>query len=551
MGEKIQVRIGGKTLAFPAGTTVGAVLARLAESTTFLPLGAVDRNRLLDPELPLHEDVSLSPVNYGDFAGMTVYRRTAVLILASAVGQAFPGRRLVLGHTMANGFYCDLCLDRALTSADIAKIEKEMSRIVKADIPIGRSLYSKDEALDLFSGPEFADKRILIENFPGEEVWLTACGDAYELYVGPMAPSTGFIRIFNLTPYREGFILRFPPQSDVKRFPTWAKDWAAPVPQKAIKLFRIYRECQDHSRAMGLENAGGLDRAIREGKGGAVIEACEEAHRLEIAELAGTVLRRFPETRFVFLGGPFASAKSTLARRLRDEIVKAGIGVLSLPLDGYRRADRAAGSAGEIADLEGLSSLNLPLLNAQIDALARGEETRPPGFDRGEGDGAAALCLGEKAVVLIEGTQALNDAIAPLLSLRAKFKVYVSALTQISLDDHTHLSTADTRLIRALARGARDRGEDGLVTLRRWPLIRQAENREVYPFQDKASVMFNSALIYEHAVLKSDAEAALRRIGSENPEYLEAERLLSFLSFFLPLPVEEVPEDSLLREFLP
>ncbi len=550
MGDKIQVRIGGKTLLFPAGTTVGAVLAHLAGSTTFPPLGAVDRNRLLDPELPLHQDCSLVAVNYGDFAGMTVYRRTAVLILSAAAAQAFPARRLIVGHTMANGFYCDLCLDRPLASSDIAKIEKEMARIVKADIPLGRSLYSKEEALDLFSGEEFADKRRLIENFPGEEVYLTACGEAYEIYLGPFAPSTGFIRIFNLTPYRDGFILRFPPQSDVRRFPTWAKNWAAPIPQKAIKLFRIYRECQEHSRVIGLENAGDLDRAIREGRGREVIAACEEAHRSGIAELAATVLRRFPETRFIFLGGPFASAKSALARRLGAEIAKSGIGVLPLALDGYRRADRAA-SPGETAEIEGFSALDLPLLNDQIDALARGERIHPPRFDRAEGNGGESAALGEKDIVLVEGTHALNDAVAPLLSLRSKFKVYVSALTQISLDDHTHLSTADTRLIRALARGRRDGKEDALASLRRWPLIRQAENREVYPFQDKASVIFNSALIYEHAALKADAEAALRRIGTDQPEYLEAERLLAFLSFFLPLPVEDVPEDSLLREFLP
>jgi uridine kinase len=551
MGDKIQVKIGGKTLAFPAGTTVGTVLAHLSETTTFPPLGAVDRNRLLDPELPLHEDCALSPVNYGDFAGMTVYRRTAVLILAAAAGQAFPGQRLIIGHTLANGYYCDLCLDRPLTSADVAKIEKEMCRIVKADLPIGRSLYSREEALDLFSGPEYADKRMLIENIPGEEVYLTACGEAYEIYIGPMAPSTGLIRTFNLTPYREGFILRFPPQSDIRRFPTWAKDWAAPIPQKAIKLFRIYRQCRSHSQSMGIENAGSLDQAIREGRASAVIMACEEAHRREIADLAANVLRRFPETCFIFLGGPLASGKSALARRLKDEIAKAGITILALSLDGYRRGDRDEGNAGECAGLEKFSSLDLPLLNTQIDALARGEEVQPPHFDRENSADGETLALGEKAVVLIEGTHALNEAIAPLLSLRAKFKIYVSALTQISIDDHTRLFTADTRLIRALARGWRDRSQDALTSLKRWPSIRQTENREVYPFQDKASVMFNSALIYEHAVLKNDAEAALRRIGPGNPEYLEAERLLSFLSFFLPLPAEEVPEDSLLREFLP
>ena len=533
----------GRVLSGPRGATVGEFLQTLTYNAQLI--AAIVNNDLRELTYPINIESRVIPVTMSDPDGARIYRRSLTFLLEMAFGDLFPDAVLYVDHSVASGgYYCQVTERTPLSESEIETLKAHMQELVKADLPFQRMEVPLKEAIEYFHSRGNEDKVRLLSYRKKNYLTLYRLGDRMDYHHGYMVPSTGYLKWFDLMFTEGGFTLRYPRRHRPNEI--------LPMPEYP-HLLGTFLQYGDWLAKLGIENVGALNNAIQGGRSDQVVLVSEAFHENNLARIANQVADQLERSRIILIAGPSSAGKTTTARRLTVQLLALGISPFPLELDNYF-LDRDKTPLGEDGkpDFEAIEALDLPLLGDQLSRLLRGEEVQLPryNFKTGLREDGELIRLRNGQPIILEGIHGMDPRLIPeSLSSRA-FRIYVSALTQLNLDRHNRVSTTDTRLIRRIVRDARERGYTAAQTIERWESVRRGEKRHIFPFQENANVMFNSALAYELAALKPFAEPLLRQVPYGTPEYIEAKRLLAFLEWFLPLDVDLVPETSIVREFL-
>lgn len=486
-------------------------------------------------------------VTTGDEIGNTTYKRSICLMLVKAVYDV-GGHKSVKGvqihYSISKGYYCTVEGDVTLDQEFLDRITIRMQEMVDADMPICKRTVHLDEAIAIFRQHGMHDKEKLFNYRRVSKVNIYSMNEFEDYYYGYMVPSAGYLRYFKLYRFDEGFVIQMPEKSAPTAVPEFC-------PQK--KLFRVLKESIAWGKLEGIETVGALNDRITKGDVQEVVLVQEALQEKKIADIAQMIAEK-PDVKFILIAGPSSSGKTTFSYRLSVQLRASGLIPHPIAVDNYfmEREETPKDENGDY-NFECLSAVDVALFNRQMQELLAGREVVIPTFDFINGHKqftGKSKKLGENDVLVIEGIHCLNPKLTESLSDKNKFKIYISALTQLNIDEHNRIPTTDGRLLRRIVRDARTRGSSAERTIARWPSVRKGEEENIFPFQEEADVMFNSALIYELAVLKPYVEAQLFGIDRDSPEYVEAKRLLKFLDYFVGIGSENVPMNSLLREFI-
>ena len=504
-------------------------------------LGIVN-GRLRELNKKIKSDCELSFVTTADRDGRRTYRRSVVLLLQRAIYDVYGSMtQLHVMHSLGEGYYCQL--EKSVTEHDIDRIVCSMYSFVEKDLPITKHSAKTQYAEQLFKEKGQHDKERLLHYRRSSRVNLYELDGVVDYFYGFMAPSTGMLKYFDIVPYESGFVLLFPGANSRSVEPLVTSN----------KLFHTLDDSREWSKMLGIGTIGSLNDAIAAGRGQEIMLLQEALMEQKIGNLAAQIASD-NKKKFVMIAGPSSSGKTSFANRLSIQLIAKGRKPHPLSLDDYY-VDRefCPKNPDGSFDFECLESIDIKLFNEDMNRLLKGEAVDMPSFNFKTGKReyrGRKLVLGPDDILVIEGIHGLNDRLSQLIPPEHKFKIYISALTQLNIDEHNPLSTTDERLIRRIVRDARTRGTNAMETIAMWPSVRKGERENIFPFQEQADVMFNSALVYELAVLKVYAEPLLFGIERDCPEYLEAKRLLKLLDYFLPMPADGIPNNSLLREFV-
>ncbi|QQO07426.1 nucleoside kinase [Breznakiella homolactica] len=539
-------------ISFPNGTSVHCPIGTRADelvdnlSPLHEELAAVKVNNEIVPlSSRIEINAAMEPVLMDMPDGVMIYRRSLAFLLAVAARDLFPDRSIYVGHSLGNSYYYTFANDRKPSPEEIKALESQMKKLVEEDLPIEFSYMAYSEALELFKKNNQTDTAFLLEQRSDSKIPVNRCRDFVDLYIEPLVPRTGILRAFELMDYKDGFLLRFP---------GFGQGTVGPF-EDSEKIFSVYNEYKKWGRIIGVHAVGHLNKLVSDRTIRDYIRIAEAFQSKKMAEIADRIYERRDSVRVVLIAGPSSSGKTTSAKRLAIQLKVMGIEPIMVGLDDYYLGpeDAPKDENGE-PDLECLEALDVPYLNEQLLALFRGDEVEIPSFDFKIGkrreSGGKKIRLERRSMLILEGIHGLNDALTPEIDRDKKFTLYVSALTQLNLDDHNRIPTSDNRLLRRMVRDYQFRGNNAAQTIRMWPSVQRGERRHIFPFQNGADVAFNSALDYELAVLKFYAEPLLRSVKPNMAEYSEAVRLLSFLENFAPIPPQYVPGNSILREFI-
>jgi uridine kinase len=534
-----------KTIECPYGTNAVSLVEHFGIPTS--EIAAIRVNNEIRPlGTPLLVNATLEPVPIDAPEGAMIYRRTLSFVLAIAARRIFPQDGVYVGHSLGNSYYYTLSSGNKPEKGQIEQLSKEMEKLVKEDLPISFKYLAYDEALQLFEKNNQTDTALLLEQRSSPRIKVNQCIDYMDMYIQPLLARTGMLCIFELMPYHDGFLLRFPGIGKGKKLDPFVDE-----PQ----IFRIYNDYKNWGRIVGVRVVGELNARIAERKILDYIRIAEAQQARKMADIATQICQKRDELKMILIAGPSSSGKTTSAKRLEIELMVLGIKPIAISLDDYYRgtADTPKDKNGE-PDYECLEALDVPFLNEQLLALYRGEEVTLPVYDFKTGsrklsDGRT-IRMDSDNILIVEGIHGLNDALTHSIERDTKFKIYISALTQLNLDDHNRIPTSDNRLLRRMVRDSQFRGMDAAGTMKMWPKVQLGERKHIFPFQNTADAAFNSALDYELSVLKYYADPLLRAVKPGRPEYAEAVRLLSFLENFTPIPPQFVPGTSILREFI-
>ncbi|MBL4889212.1 MAG: nucleoside kinase [Candidatus Lindowbacteria bacterium] len=529
-----------KKVQVAEGTPVGDVLQECTDV-----LAAEVGHLTVGLDYRLIRSAVVQPLTYRSRAGNEVYRRSLSFVLNVAASRVIPGVKLVIGHSLGGGFYFDYSGIDVLTDELLSKIENEMKNIVKADEKIEVEYYSVKAAIELFEKAGRVDKVNLLRRTYLHDIAVYGLQGFIDMPIGPLAPSTGRLSRFELVNYQPGFVLRFPKKGDISKMPPAADQ---------TRLFAVYHESKSWSRILRVQNVGELNEISARGDFEKIVQIAEALHEKRIAKIADQIHDRIDKSRLVFIAGPSSSGKTTFAKRLMVQLRVNGLRPVAVGMDDYfvNREDTPLDSRGEY-DFESIDALDTKTFNENIVGLISGKEIMAPKFDfkvgKRVGDGHP-MRLEDDQVILVEGIHGLNDKLTPDLSPDKKFKIYVSALTQLTIDDLNRIPTTETRLLRRMVRDRKYRGYSAADTIKRWPSVIRGEAKNIFPFQESADVIFNTALLYELAVLKRLARKALEEVDPEEPEFNQARQLLDFLRLFIEVESDAVPPTSILREFI-
>jgi uridine kinase len=532
-----------RVLSGPRGAQVGEFLSSLEFSSPLV--AAIVNNDLRELTYLIRMESNVEPVLMESPDGARIYRRSLTFLLEMAFMDLFPTARLFVDHSVASGgYYCQVSEREALSEAEVAALKKHMQELVANNLPFERHEVPLDEAIAYFQAQGFDDKVNLLKYRTKPYLTVYRFGERMDYLHGYMVPSTRYLDLFDLMVTQDGFILQFPRRHK--------PDELLPLPQYP-KLLSAFLQYGEWLNKLGIENVGSLNDAIQAGRSDQIILVSEAFHEQHLAEIARQIAERIERSRIILIAGPTSSGKTTTSRRLAVQLLALGISPFPLELDNYFRPrdETPLGEDGK-PDFESIDALNLPLLADHLQRLVRGEQVQLPRYNfkvgRNEAGEEIQLILGQP--LILEGIHGLNPRLIPESLSGEAFRIYVSALTQLNLDRHNRVSTTDTRLIRRIVRDARDRGYSATQTISNWESVRRGEKRNIFPFQENADVMFNSALVYELAALKPFVEPLLLQVQHGTPEYIEARRLLAFLEWFLPLDINLIPETSIVCEFL-
>ena len=534
---------------FPVGSTLLEIYQGLNLDFPYQVVSAKVNNRSEGLNFRVYNNKDVEFLDVRDPSGMRTYVRSLCFILYKAVRELFPQGKLYVEHPVSKGYFCNLRIGRPIELADVTAIKQRMQEIMAQDIPFHRTECHTTEAVRIFSEQGMNDKVKLLETSGSLYTYYYTLDDTIDYYYGNLLPSTGFIYLFDLVKYYDGLLLRIPNKTEPTKLDEMVKQ---------EKMLDIFKEHLRWNHIMGLSNVGDFNRACQEGAATDLIKVAEALQEKKIAQIADEIYNRCrdnsPHGRLVLIAGPSSSGKTTFSKRLSVQLMTNGLRPYPISLDDYFvDREKTPRDANGNYDYESLYALDLQLFNDQLQALLRGEEVELPRFNftagkqefRGE-----KLRIDKNMVLILEGIHALNPELTPQIPDENKFKIYVSALTTISLDDHNWIPTTDNRLLRRIIRDYNYRGCSAQETISRWPSVRAGEDKWIFPYQENADVMFNSALLFEFAVLRYHAEPILNSVPRNCPEYAEAYRLLKFIKYFIPVQDKEIPPTSLLREFL-
>lgn len=479
--------------------------------------------------------------------GNETYRRSVVLLMLHAIYQTAPEHsidRVTIEYSISKGLYCSLKADFQVTEEFLARVKTKMQEIVAADIPITKRMIQTSEAVKLFEKYGMEDKTKLFKYRRSSYVNIYNLDGFEDYFYGYMAPSTGMLGVFDLFAYDEGFVLQLP----VKEAPEIVPEFA---PQQ--KLFQVLKESTQWANMLGIDTVGALNEHITNNDMNSLILVQEALQEQKIVEIVNFIKKR-KSTKFVMIAGPSSSGKTTFANRLSIQLRANGYKPHPISVDNYfvEREQTPIDEDGNY-NFEDLHAIDIELFNRHMEQLLEGKRVCMPTFNFKTGKkeyGNDYLQLGAEDILVIEGIHCLNDEMSYMLPKESKYKIYISALTQLNVDEHNRVATTDGRLIRRLVRDSRTRGASAARTLGMWESVRKGEEKNIFPFQEHADAMFNSAMPYELSVLKPYVEPLLFSVGEDEPEYQEAKRLLKFLAYFLPYTSENIPINSIVREFV-
>lgn len=537
----------GGTLDAAPGTSLLELAARIPAGPRPY-LAALVNNRIKGLRYKLYTPATIRFVDITSFEGTRVYQRTSWFLLQKAVRDLHPGYTLHIRHSLGHsGFYCEVEGIERFTRQQTDALVRRMRALVAADLPIMRYKLPTQEVRARFAAQHFDDKIALLDTRPRLYSELYTLDDTVGYFYGVLAPSTGYVSLFDIQPYYDGFYLALPLRTDPERLHT-------DVHQE--KMSGIFREYQSWVRLMGVPTVGAVNARVMAGDAGGMIKVAEAFHEREFARLADAIYEAHSArgTRMVLISGPSSSGKTTSAKRLGLQLGVLGLKPVMISLDDYfvEREKTPLDENGEY-DYEALEAIDLGLFNDHLQRLARGESIDIPRYDFITGrrlKHEAPLTLDEHSILIVEGIHGLNPRLTPSIPDAQKFRIYISCFTSVAMDNLSRIATTDNRLLRRLVRDSRMRGTDALATLARWPSVRRGEERHIFPYQEHADAMLNSSLFYEISVLRPYAERILREVPDTVPQFDEARRMLKFLDNFTPIAPDEIPPTSLLREFI-
>lgn len=509
-------------------------------------LGAMINNELKELDYQVFTPKSIRFLDITHSAGMRMYQRSLFFILQKAVSDLVPGGKVRIEHSVSKGFYCEIDgLDDPLELPLIFAIGDRMREIVADDLPMRRDKVLTKDVVKLFRDQGKYEKASLFETRSTLYTSVYYLNDTADYFFGCLVPSTGYLKVFDLVKYYQGMLLMVPKRSK----PEEMEDIV--LQNKMFDIFQEYREWVD---IIGVSSVAAINERVLKGESSELIKISEALHERKVIQIADQIINRKKDVKIVLISGPSSSGKTTFAKRIAIQLKVMGLKPHTISLDNYfvDRENTPRDEHGEY-DFEALAALDINYFNKNLVQLLNGEEVELPKFSFETGkrffDGTK-LQIEDNGIIIIEGIHALNPELTPLIKPEQKFLIYISALTSLSIDGTNRIPTTDNRLIRRIIRDYRYRGYSALDTISRWESVRRGEDHNIFPFQEKADVMFNSASLYELGVLKTYAEPILREVPMNVPEYAEAKRLMKFLSFFVRIPDIEIPPTSILREFL-
>lgn len=530
----------------PIGSSLLDIYTAVGAPLRYRPMNAQVNNKTESLNFRCWQPKDIEFIDYTQLSGLRTYVRSLCHIFSKAVYDIWPTATLNLEHPVSKGYYCVIHNGKNIDLETIEKIKKRMWELIDADLPfLHKSVRTVDAAV-LFRERGMNDKARLIETAGLPYTSYYELEGYINFFYGCLTPSTGYIQLFDLEPYMDGVLLRIPKQTDPMEL--------QPV-IKQDKMFEAYKEHLTLQRTVGLDNVGDLNLAIEKGRSQDIILVSEAMQEKQVAKIAEKIADGYKEgIRIVLISGPSSSGKTTFCKRLQVQLTTNLLHPVGISLDDYflNREDTPKDEHGEY-DFESLYALDLPYFNKDLKKLLSGEEIELPSFNFESGRRifkGKKLKLRENSILVIEGIHALNPELTEFIDDKYKYRVYVSVLTSISLDNHNWIPTTDNRLLRRIIRDYRFRGYSAEDTINRWPSVRRGEDKWIFPYQENADAMFNSAMLYELAALRKFAEPILAQVPESSKANAEAYRLLRFLRYFNYIPTEELPGTSLLREFL-
>jgi uridine kinase len=541
---QIRCKNNGQTLTAPIGSTLSEVFRNAGIDMKYGPICAKVNNKVEGMHYRIYHNKDVEFLDMTSGSGSRNYTRSLFFVLCKAVHDLYPQSKVVIDIPVSKGYYVDLTIGHEVTDDDVARIRQRMQQIIDAKMPIRRFEVPTEDAVRMFEEKGDKAKSKLLRSAGSLYTTYYQIDDYVDYYYGSLLTNTSKIYLFGLEKYFNGLLLRIPDLKDPGVLPQMTRQ---------DKMFEIFREHHRWQEIMGLRTVGDFNEMVRKGQATNLINVSEALQEKKLTEIADEIASR-KDVKLVLLAGPSSSGKTTTCKRLSIQLLANGIKPLQISLDDYfvDREHTPKDDKGEY-DYESIYALNLKLINDQFNALFRGEEIELPKYNfqtgRSEKSGKK-LRMEPNNVLVVEGIHALNPELTAQIPEAQKFRVYVSALTTILLDDHNYIPTTDNRLLRRIIRDYKYRGVNAQETIHRWPSVRAGENKWIFPYQENADVMFNSAMLFELAVIKQQAEPLLEQVPENCEEYSEAYRLRKFLKYFQPVPNRDIPPTSLLREFL-
>ena len=531
-----------KKINVPFGTTIHEAYRLSGLQLPFPPLCARVNNKVEGMNYRFYNNKDVEFLTIQSASGMRTYIRTLFFVLSKAVRDLFPDSQLLIGAPVSRGYYCGLRIGRDVEEADVRKIKARMQEIIQADMRIRYIQCPIEEAIELFQQHGMTSKVQLLESQDNLYTNYYKLGDTIDYFYGCLLTSTNQIHLFDLIPFYNGLLLRVPKESD----PTQLEEMV-----NQTKMLDVIREHYRWQSILGVRTVGELNAAIMAGYATALINVSEALQEKKLSNIADEIDSR--KSRLVLIAGPSSSGKTTTAKRLATLLMACGRRPHTLSTDDYfvNRVDTPKDKNGEY-DFECIEAVDTAFFNEQMNALLRGEEVELPRYDFPSGERVfegRRLRIGPDDVIILEGNHALNPILTRQIPDNQKFRIFVSALTSVQLDDHNHISTLDIRLLRRIIRDYKYRGFSALETIKRCPSVKAGEEKWIFPFQEEADATFNSALLYELGVFRTQVLPILEQVPERAPEYAEAYRLRKFLHYFRPIPDDQVPPTSLIREF--
>lgn len=537
-----------ETREFPEGTSLIDIYRGFGLNMPYGPVSAKVNNKVENLDFRVYYNKDIEFLDITSASGMRTYVRSLCFILVKAVDDLYPCGTISLEHPVSKGYFCKLHIDRTIGLDDVSRIKKRMQEIIDEDLPITRYEQRTEDIIKIFQERGMTDKVKLLSTSGKLYSFYHKLGDTVDCYYSSLVPSTGYIKKFDIVKYYDGLLLRIPNRKNPDKIEELIKQ---------EKMLEVFQEHHRWNEILGISTVGDFNVACNEGHAIDLINVSEALQERKIVKIADEISTRQTgdnRIKIILISGPSSSGKTTFSKRLSIQLMTNGLKPYPISLDDYfvNRDNTPLDEDGN-HDFESLYAVDLPFFKEQLDTLLKGGEVELPKFNFTSGmreSSGTKFRLEDNMILILEGIHALNPELTPNIPADNKYKIYVSALTTILLDKHNYIPTTDNRLLRRIIRDSKYRGSSAEATISRWPSVRAGEEKWIFPYQENADAMFNSALLFELAVIKDHIEPILRKVPNNCPEYSEAHRLLHFLSYFVSIQDTELPPTSLLREFL-